>query len=251
MPHATTTSNLPTILCLHGMGTSAAIFSAQTRNLRFALKSHFRFIFINAPFPSLPGPGVEPTYVDSGPFYSWFSEAMGSNPLSTAQEFCSLSTYIKDAITKQDIQTSEIVSVMGFSQGTIVASMLLFQAQYQNIQLGLARRNSQPSSSLQLPPSEWSALRFGILLSGSCNDHIVTAFMGKKLQLPSVHLYGLQDPYMGNAKMLYEQIYHAPAADLVEFDGGHNIPGNKKDLDRLTARILRLNRRTKSKVAKW
>ncbi|KAH6665792.1 serine hydrolase FSH [Halenospora varia] len=246
MPHATSTevSGLPIILCLHGMGTSAAIFSAQTRNLRLALKQHFRFIFIDAPHESLPGPGVEPTYVDSGPFYSWFSDSMGTTAVATAHEFCTLSAYINASIEKQGYQTSDIVSVMGFSQGTIVASMLLYQAEtpLQNLSLNLsAFQNSTAENS-------WPSLRFGILLSGSCNDHIVTAFMGRKLQLPSVHLYGLQDPYLKNARMLYEQIYHEKMADLVEFDGGHNIPGNKADLDKLTARILRLNRRTKGKL---
>lgn len=219
--------NLPTILCLHGMGTSAAIFEAQTRNLRHALRAHFKFVFINAPHLSMPGPGVEPTYVDSGPFYSWFTDSMGSGDVSMAiQELTHLTHYIKAALEEQSINQEDIVSVMGFSQGTIVASMMLLQAQnQQTIVLPSGRRQSSAGpldlfggSSIKL-----TALRFGILLSGSCNDDIVTAFMGKRLQLPSVHLHGLQDPYLDNARLLHQGIYHAASSDVVEFDGGHNV----------------------------
>jgi pimeloyl-ACP methyl ester carboxylesterase len=233
-------SFLPTILCLHGTGTSGSIFEAQTRNLRSALKSQFKFIFIDAPYPSLPGPGVLPAYVDSGPFYSWFSPSANDSLESVAREFGNCNEHIKNSLAKLDIEPSSITAVMGFSQGTIVASMLLGQAQYHSVEWA--------STDVDLADVPWAGLRFGVLLSGSCSDGVVTAFMGKKLQLPCVHLHGLQDPFLEHARMLHTKIYHATSSDVVEFDGGHNIPGSKADLDRLVALIRGLNRKTKTKA---
>lgn len=230
-------SALPTILCLHGTGTSAAIFEAQTRNLRFALRSQFKFIFIDAPWESEPGPGVVPAYVDSGPFYSWFSPAANDSMESVASEFINCNEHIKMTLAERHIQPASITAVMGFSQGTIVASMLLGQAQYHSVEWA--------AKDVDLADVPWAGLRFGVLLSGSCSDGVVTAFMGKKLQLPCVHLHGLQDPFLEHARMLHTKIYHATSSDVVEFDGGHNIPGSKADLDKLVALIRGLNRRTK------
>ena len=87
-------------------------------------------------------------------------------------------------------------------------------------------------------------------MSGFCNDGVLKSFMGKTLEMPSVHLHGLQDPFLDNARMLHTKVYHAASSDVHEFDGGHNIPSNKADLDKLTFLILRLNRRTKTKSKK-
>ncbi|KAL2170141.1 hypothetical protein VTG60DRAFT_5163 [Thermothelomyces hinnuleus] len=61
----------PRILCLHGGGTTGAIFQAQCRALIGALPD-FRLAFANAPFPSEPGPDVLPVYEAWGPpFLRW------------------------------------------------------------------------------------------------------------------------------------------------------------------------------------
>ncbi|THW43312.1 hypothetical protein D6D25_04566 [Aureobasidium pullulans] len=233
-------SFLPTILCLHGTGTSASIFAAQTRKLRAALQSQFKFVFIDAPHPSAPGPGVAPAYVDSGPFYSWFSPSANDSMECVAREFVTCNEHIIKTLLARNIQPSSITAVMGFSQGTIVASMLLGLAQYHVVEWA--------SMDVSLAAVPWAGLRFGALLSGSCSDGVVTAFMGKKLQLPCVHLHGLQDPFLEHARMLHTNIYHATSSDVLEFDGGHNIPGSKADLDRLVALIRGLNRKTKTKA---
>ncbi|OAX78113.1 hypothetical protein ACJ72_07582 [Emergomyces africanus] len=62
---------LPSILCLHGSGTSAAIFKTQTIRLRRELQHRFSFVFINAPFETDPGPGVLPVFAEAGPYYTW------------------------------------------------------------------------------------------------------------------------------------------------------------------------------------
>jgi hypothetical protein len=62
---------LPRILCLHGGGVSGQIFRIQTARLRNALRDHFTFFFVDAPFPAEPGPGVLPFFEGCGPYYKW------------------------------------------------------------------------------------------------------------------------------------------------------------------------------------
>ncbi|EEH03892.1 conserved hypothetical protein [Histoplasma capsulatum G186AR] len=88
-----TTDPLPSILCLHGSGTSAAIFKIQTIRLRRELQHRFSFVFIDAPFQTDPDPGVLPVFADAGPYFTWVD-------LSTLPVSCrSLAT--KDEETKE------------------------------------------------------------------------------------------------------------------------------------------------------
>ena len=232
MPHAVTSDmyyTLPTILCLHGHGTSAAIFEAQTRNVRQSLRAQYKFVFVDAPYESEAGPGVYPVFEDSGPFYSWFSDdSLDSTTSSKATELSGLSRYVENALAKNGVKTSEIVAVMGFSQGTIVASLLLLQAQWRD--------------------ARWANLRFGILLSGACRDDFITAFTEQKLKLPTIHVHGLEDPFLMSSRKLQE-VYHPKSANVLEFDGGHHIPRRPADLGRLTSHIKEMNKRSKFQAA--
>lgn len=71
------------------------------------------------------------------------------------------------------------------------------------------------------------------------------AFTGQKLRMPSVHLHGLKDPYLGSSRMLAEKVFQADMANVLEFDGGHYIPAKKTDLDRLTAAVKDLGWRAR------
>lgn len=66
-----TYSKTPTkaILCLHGAGSSSSIFRFQLAKLRLALKGHFEYIFVNAPNPSIAGPGMLPLFAGAAPFH--------------------------------------------------------------------------------------------------------------------------------------------------------------------------------------
>ncbi len=229
MPHAVASEmhsyTLPTILCLHGHGTSAAIFEAQTRNIRYSLRAQYKFVFVDAPYESEAGPGVYPVFTDAGPYYSWFSQATNSSVSSKASELSDLSRYVEKALTKNGVKTSDIVAVMGFSQGTIVASLLLLQAQWRD--------------------ARWANLRFGILLSGACREDFVSAFRNQKLKLPTVHVHGLEDPYLHSSRMLQHEVYHEDSAKVFEFDGGHHIPKHPEELKKLIMHIKDMNKRSK------
>ncbi|KAI9810457.1 MAG: hypothetical protein M1827_006233 [Pycnora praestabilis] len=57
-------------LCLHGMGTSAAIFKSQTTAFRSKLDSSTTFDFVDGPCPSNPAPGIDLFY--DPPYYKFW-----------------------------------------------------------------------------------------------------------------------------------------------------------------------------------
>ncbi|EFX03892.1 ef-hand calcium-binding domain protein [Grosmannia clavigera kw1407] len=63
------------VLCLHGRGTSAAIFKSQTAAMRAKLDSSFVFEFVDGPFRCTPAPGID-TLFDSGTFAWWPQESV-------------------------------------------------------------------------------------------------------------------------------------------------------------------------------
>ncbi|KAL2808093.1 serine hydrolase FSH [Aspergillus granulosus] len=62
---------MPKILCLHGHGTSAAIFKAQTASFRAKLDKRYIFDFVDAPLPSAPAAGIDAIY-NSPTTYTWY-----------------------------------------------------------------------------------------------------------------------------------------------------------------------------------
>lgn len=206
------------ILCLHGGGTSAAIFFAQTRRIRSALQSHFTFLFVDGPIEAGPGPGVLPYFEDSGPFYYWFSGAVVASDAARNAEVDAASRSIEVALAARGEATRDIVGVMGFSQGTITASLLLQRAQSGD--------------------ASWAGLRFGILLCGGGQEELLG--VNGELEVPSVHLHGLNDPWLANSRSL-AKCYHPDAAVVMEFDGGHHIPTEAREIEQLAALVIEVS----------
>ncbi|KAE8154022.1 serine hydrolase FSH [Aspergillus avenaceus] len=127
---ATTVVPLPAILCLHGAGTNSSIFQLQARRIVATLQSSFRFIFIDAPFGSPPGPGVHPAFTDLGPFYRWHCDSNVIDEFDITLEDVERERWqVRDLIAshiKSERATGGpgIVGVMAFSQGTRVATGL-------------------------------------------------------------------------------------------------------------------------------
>ncbi|KAL2061148.1 hypothetical protein VTL71DRAFT_7421 [Oculimacula yallundae] len=102
------------ILCLHGMGTSGAIFEAQTSAFRSKLDpSRFTFDFIDAPFPSPPAFGVEVFFPP--PNYTFWT---GIDPVSVLETHQWLSALFASRAPYD--------AVMCFSQGcSLISSFIL------------------------------------------------------------------------------------------------------------------------------
>ncbi|KAL5336584.1 serine hydrolase-domain-containing protein [Aspergillus crustosus] len=112
------------ILCLHGHGTSGAIFKSQTSSIRSHLKDlNLTFDFIDAPYPSAPAPGIDLFYPP--PYYSYHDESSGSTTLETIQE---TQRWLEGIIAER----GPYDLVMGFSQGCVVAAGLLLLDEFEH-----------------------------------------------------------------------------------------------------------------------
>ncbi|KAK8127000.1 uncharacterized protein PG998_002759 [Apiospora kogelbergensis] len=149
-------SHLPTILCLHGAGTNGTVFRLQSRRIIQALQHAFRFVFVDAPFEALPGPGVIPTFEQLRPYFRWHCDenAVGEFNIDLAdvarereQVRSLLTAHLtrENGVEKEEEELQEeeaaaqrsggghsdghnrgpgVVGVMAFSQGTRVATGL-------------------------------------------------------------------------------------------------------------------------------
>lgn len=101
-------------LCLHGKGTSAAIFRSQTAALRPRLPSTYTFDFVDAPFPSDPAAGIAVFYPP--PYYAFWHGTTVSAIRESHKWFLALLA-----------ERGPYDGVMGFSQGTgLIGSFLLY-----------------------------------------------------------------------------------------------------------------------------
>lgn len=103
-------------LCLHGKGTSAAIFKSQTAAIRPRLPSTYTFDFIDAPFPSDPAAGIATFYPP--PYYAFWHG-------TTIAAIRASHKWFLDVLRDR----GPYDGVMGFSQGTgLIGSFLLYHA---------------------------------------------------------------------------------------------------------------------------
>jgi pimeloyl-ACP methyl ester carboxylesterase len=210
---------LPRILCLHGSGTNVDIFQIQSRKLRGYLKDHFRFVFVNAPFPSPPGPGVLPFFDSDDDFYAWIPQRRRSRkPLARRIDLGKEEKEANEGLERALLEIGEydapFVGVMGFSQGAGMAASLLLRAQQ-------ARDRGEESY--------WSTLQFGILLNGTADclewqAHRSTQELKEDLiRIPTVQVHGLVDPWLSNGRMMLDCFFERDSLRLIEFNGGHHL----------------------------
>ena len=212
------TSPTRQILCLHGNGTSAAIFQAQARPLHSALKSRgIDLVFVQGAFPSDPGSGVMPFFADSGPFYSWFSQdGSKATQAQLMKEMPSLNQSLERQLAAKGSHSSDVVGLMGFSQGAIIASLLIMQS--------------------KVGDRRWSNVKLGIFVCGGARPNLLASLKEMNVQTPSIHAHGLQDPNLPASRELLEAF--APSTrQTLEFSGGHNMPQSIDSNDKLAALI--------------
>ncbi|PVH74412.1 hypothetical protein DL98DRAFT_552208 [Cadophora sp. DSE1049] len=212
-------NRLPKILCLHGSGTNLDIFQIQTRKLRNHLKNSFRFIFVNAPFSSPPGPGVLPFFNADDDFYAWIPHRRRSRkPHSRGIDLMKereADEGLKRALL--DINELEVpfVGVMGFSQGAGMAASLLLRAQQS--------RNRGENCY-------WGSLQFGIMFNGTADYDVI--------RIPTVQVHGLLDPWLKNGRSMLDCFFARETVDLIEFNVGHHLTP-EEDGARRVADVIR------------
>ncbi|CAI6333120.1 unnamed protein product [Periconia digitata] len=129
---ASSATPLPTLLTLHGSGSSSLIHTIQLARLTRLLKPHFNLHHLTAPYPCAAGPGVLPFFEGCGPYYRWLpstylnitSEQMkaGTSNIEMPPEVEEL---IKGAVEEVKGKGGKVVGLVGFSQGTRVSAGLM------------------------------------------------------------------------------------------------------------------------------
>lgn len=266
-------SSLPRILCLHGGGVNAKVFRIQCRTIIARLESRFRFVFVDAPFPSPAHEAVVAFFGDMGPFYRWLRFEDNHPPVhgpDAAQLILDRCRAAMDA----DPGSGPWAAVLGFSQGAKIAASLLWAQQRQQHQQTVSVSNGDtgsapPSATPLLPGAEF---RFGVLMAGSAPivvldpaaspaqipQHVADAGQlslvfsdwptspeGEHVvSLPTLHVHGLQDPGIDRHKRLLETYCKPGTTRLVEWDGNHRLPIKTADVDKVADEIIRLARQT-------
>lgn len=231
--------NLPRILCLHGGGTNARIFRAQCRVLEAHLKSRFRLVYPNAPFPAQPGADVLSVYAEWGPFRKWIPGEKLDVQKMCAEE---IDECIQEAMYEDDMKggTGEWVGLLGFSQGAKIGASLLYRQQQND-----AVSDHYYGFSISEP--KW---RFAVLMAGRAPivmlepSALSEQYQTELLRLPTLHVHGLADPGLEHHRRLLTDACDEDSVRLAEWNGGHRIPVKTKDVASVVFQILDLARET-------
>jgi predicted esterase len=227
-------ADLPTILCLHGAGTNGVIFRLQARMIIRKLSTVFRFVFIDAPFESVAGPGVFPTYEGIEPYLRWHCDESAT---IEPEEVRYRRQMVQDLLATQLKQT-KAVGIMAFSQGARVATGLCLDTVLGK-QLRFAILIAATFPALHVHDCERN--------SSSCGTNVLPSPAGpsKPIIIPSVHIQGTKDPWRSEGSRLKATYFEDSTAELVPFVGGHAIPIAPRDVEKAVAAILKAWARVK------
>lgn len=231
------------ILCLHGDGTNAMVFAAQTRHLRRALELHgIELVYATGPFECDPGYGVSPFFDDCGPFYRWCPNDP-RDAVDGAEDDLAESAAMAAGITDmfEDLRyefghdgessgrDEGFVGILGFSSAAAVVAGILAV---------------QDSSVRDLCPAWYYRFRFGVLINGTGPP---TRFpMGgggdgnsrkQPIKLPTLSVVGRQDQWQGQSKLL-NSYFDRGSLRCLEFDNGHKIPSENGQVQEMVSAIL-------------
>ncbi|QRD93232.1 serine hydrolase FSH [Aspergillus flavus] len=232
--------SLPRIACFHGGGSSAAIYEIQCSFLTALLAHEFQFEFFEGPFDSIAGPGILPAFGGFEPYKSWFSKGESNGHNWTEQD--SLEWVWTMMEERRAGQGGEWVGVMGFSEGTRIASGLLLDQQSRE-KLGL--RPAVPSIQL----------RFGVLCMGGGPpmaahfDYVsagTTTNDQRVIRIPTLHMHGLRDKFLALGRDQYNTYFDPSRAFLFEVDYHHAMPWLEKESLALAQRIQSLHKKTQA-----
>ncbi|KAB8227684.1 serine hydrolase FSH [Aspergillus alliaceus] len=210
----------PAIICLHGHGSSGEIFQAQSQNLTRVLSPHFRFLFLNSPITTAQaGVGVPLYYAHIKPYRRWHQDRNTIGLFDVTVEDVErerrvVRDSLKDVIERErrNGPGAGVVGVMGFSQGTRVATAVC------------------------LDPELGRDIKFAIMICGICPSLPLSAAetqVSRPLDIVSVHVQGSGDPWLAKGTRLSKQYFNQRLATVVRFKGGHEIPVKTGDVQNI------------------
>lgn len=233
------------LLCIHGAGCSPAIFRVQLSKLRAALREDFEFVYVTAPFPSSAGPGILPVFADLGPYYSWFESSSGnnSNGPSVGERLAAVHDPIRRTIVDWQTQHPHIpiVGAIGFSEGALVTTLLLWQQQ-------MGRLPWLPRMSVAMLICPWyqdeasQYMRNEVMeIHDDDHDSKDTEWQEELvIRIPTLHLQGRDDFALAGSKMLVARHFSPREAQVLEFAGQHQFPNRPRDVLEVINRFRKL-----------
>ncbi|KAI4194982.1 MAG: hypothetical protein LQ346_003561 [Caloplaca aetnensis] len=222
-------TDLPCLLCLHGGGTSAAIFSIQTGRLRRALAKHFRFVFVDGPFECPAGPGVLPFFQGMGPYRRWISE--------DGDEEGKVRPLLQKTMADDG---GTFVGVLGFSQGARLALGLLHEKQEKHPE-ALDSFGFGVFICGTYPPLGMGSALFPVTPAAQFESQYWDAKHERIIDVPSIHVIGQRDPYARKSRLL-ARCSEPESATVMEFGMGHHLPTAPAETQRLAERMVVLLR---------
>ncbi|OJJ34554.1 hypothetical protein ASPWEDRAFT_112677 [Aspergillus wentii DTO 134E9] len=225
-------STLPRIACFHGGGSTAPIFKLQCTQLERAVEDAFKLVYFDGPFTAPAGAGILPAFRDFAPFKSWFTKDAHGADYPDGSGYDSIGRDGVERVWKMmeedDSSSGSWVGVLGFSQGTRIASGLLLDQQRRKRMGELAEGGIE--------------LLFGVIYMGAygpmeseiahraCDDD-------ERISIPTIHVHGLKDAVLPLCRENLAAYFDSSAATLFEINYHHAMPWAKGDAVGLANRM--------------
>ncbi|KAK8014350.1 hypothetical protein PG990_007646 [Apiospora arundinis] len=236
-------ANKPVMVMLHGSGSSGTIFGIQTHFIAKELSKNYHLVFLDAPTPSLPGPGVLPLFADMDGYYRWLTttDSQASATMHLV-ELLNVARHIQTELDFQGINASRVEAMLGFSQGALVAMAML----------GLGHMAQSP----------WENLRFCISIAAGASGNekllvgiqdmmsMLSRAVGRedgKFPAHIVHAAGMKDVWYRDGKCIANMCAPETSA-TVDYRDGHVVPRQKDDVTRLLRAIASVDQKSKQTI---
>jgi predicted esterase len=247
-------NQLPAILCLHGAGTNATIFRLQARMLVRKLSTSFRFIFVEAPFESLPGPGIVPTYEGMTPYLWWHCDGNAAERFDISIEEVRRRKQVVRKMLADHLSDESVVGIMAFSQGARVATgVCLDSVLGARLKFAILIAATFPALGIdEHDDGEVStpALEFGKVDQVSGKEPSgISASTRSLISIPSVHVQGTSDPWKAESARLRDAYFVEGDADLVTFSGAHTVPVKPVDVAKVVSAVLKAWEKSRTAAA--
>lgn len=172
-----------------------------------------------------------------GPYYSWFEDDNDNTTSPSVDErLLAVNAPLKKTIDdwQQVNPQIPIVGVIAFSEGALVAALLLWQQQ-------MGRLPWFPKMSIALFICCYYQDQATEYMRGEVQDNAEKLL----INVPTLHLQGRQDFALEGSKKLVARHYSPQYADVLEFQGQHHFPNRRGDVEETVKRFLQLWQKTK------
>lgn len=242
-PRTRPTGTKPVMIMLHGSGSSAAIFGIQTHFLAKELSQTFDLVFLDAPTPSTPGPGVLPLFAGMPGYFRWLTtiDSQASAAMRLA-EVLSVVDYIQAQLDARKIAPGRVAAMFGFSQGALVAMAMLGlrlagQAPWENLRFCVSVGAGAGGSEVQLAGIEKLVAGLAGVLGG--DDGKFPGYV--------VHAVGIKDLWYRDGKRLADMC-RVDRSSAMDYRDGHVVPRQKDDVTRLLKAIAVMDEKSKAEA---